>query len=763
MRKIIIFIIGIILLCSLAYGQLATPNHIYEYDTSDGTDTGTGFTQKDLTMVSTTYNNTDFKSGTQSAVQNAVTDYGRALNVNIGESNNVNFAMGVWIKQTDVSAGKHFFGIGNSATHNLQDSVYLLSLAGFYTIGFNFLKNQDTGVPVVANVWKHHIIARTGSGAGANWSYYVNGTLEYSELLDFSIVANSDFICGSLHAVNQGLVGKIDRCTLINRTLTNDDIIQMMADTPSIPQNFTITAINDPYGENLNIFNASINGTLFETTTGTINSEILENSTILWNITISSQNHTTRDYLNYNVSSNLQASLLTTYYKLNISAYAYGGGVINNFSITAINDSDNRSMATITGSLNIQLLRDKTYFILIDPPNYIIANTTILIDDSQEYYNFTDLFFMQTVNITFYNIDTLEVMNGTRVSIQFLGETAQTINTSKGTLNVSLLSPDDYTLLYDSLGFRQGKYILNVRARTFQNLKLYLQNETGTNLILIKTKDRFGNNLQGVQVIIQRWLNDAWITEQIVESDFNGQAEAYYKLSTIYYNHVLKYLGSIQFGAINDDINKKVIYAEDVTNGITFFIDILGDDDLSDYQEVYNVRTNLTYINTSNTTGFFRFFWSHDENTEVEGCLRVRRGNLTLREDIGHICDNCTTTATGILTCSINQSEGTAVYWSVGQIDLIVTDDIIFNLGVNLDNIINWGVTGYIIGFFLVLFAIFMFLSNPTHSILVGSIVFALLIGLGVIFKDIGFGVLITFLVISYLVASIESKSGVNA
>jgi len=305
----------------------------------------------------------------------------------------------------------------------------------------------------------------------------------------------------------------------------------------------------------------------------------------------------------------------------------------------------------------------------------------------------------------------------------------------------------------------QGKYIITIVNRTYTALDLYLQNSTDASLVLLKVKDKFGNNIQNAEITIQRWNNNTWRTEQIVSTDFQGQSEGYYVLSTTYYNHIISYNGITYLGAINNDADKKIIYAEDVSTGLTFYIDLLGVNDILNYQRIYNTFTNISYINQTNHSGYFRYYFDEKNNNEVKGCLRVR-----LLNESAYICNSCTTTATGTIICAVNQTLGTgrATYLAEGGINNNWVDEIIKVIGVSLSEVLDWGATGYVIGFLLVVVSFFMFSSSPTLAIITGTLVFIVLSGFGLMFKDVNYAVFIILMAISFLVARIKSEGGLN-
>lgn len=444
---------------------------------------------------------------------------------------------------------------------------------------------------------------------------------------------------------------------------------------------------------------------------------------------------------------------------LNISAHNLLSGVpITSFSATIISSdgfySENKS--TITGKLNFSNFVDN-FTLIVDADGFALQNFSINQANLSQFFN-ASLFTTNSLNITFKNAKTNALMSGINVTISFLGLTNQTNITDTGNLYVDLFSPDEYTLIYSAIGFNQGQYIITITNRSTQALTLYLQNSTITQLILITVTDKFGKELQGADVTIQRYENDGWFTEQIVRTDFQGRAEGYFILSTTFYNFLIDYQGSTFFGVPNDNINKKVIYAEDVNTGLNFRIDILGDELLLSVNNIFGVPNNLTYIESTNTTGFFRFYYNDIDNNELIACLEVIRGS----NEIICSCESTTITSeSSTLICNINQSSGTATYRAVGIIsDLPVASKIIV-IGQSTQP--DWGGIGYFVAFIAVILSYFIFIkSSPSISLIFGTSVITLCSIFGLIFRRADFGVFILLFAIAWTIASIKSESGVN-
>jgi len=496
----------------------------------------------------------------------------------------------------------------------------------------------------------------------------------------------------------------------------------------------------------------------------------------LQNVTYSHPN-----YFNKTVELNITSSNYTfnetlTYYRarVNISAYTApsNSSLIHNFTInvTYPNGTLISTQSTTTGSLWAELVWNISNNVTIDAVNstnvtYQIKSVTLNGTEPQA-YNFS-LYSTNSFLLEFFDSQTLQLLNNTNVTFFMMGETAFNASTNNGTYYVDLLLPSEYTIVSTAPGYRQNQYIVTLTDRSHTPIDIYLVNETDSSLVLLTVQDKYGNDIQGADITVQKYVNNAWIDEQILRTDQNGQTEGAFIVTTAYYNFYIDYGGVTVEGNPNNDTNKKTIYAEDVANGINFYIDIIQDQLALTYHDSLDISTNLSWVNTSNTTGYFRWFWNAD--AQWYGCLEVFKSGSG--DTICSCNSNVAYASTGTLTCLINQSSGTQTYTAQGIIQIPTNNQFIrvntvLELMVKLigqDTRIQWGVTGYLIGFFILLVSYFIFLNMPTVSLFFGTGMFVILTLLGVIFKDIDYMVLITLMVITYLVATIKSEGGLNA
>nr|HPQ79803.1 hypothetical protein [Candidatus Dojkabacteria bacterium] len=246
----------------------------------------------------------------------------------------------------------------------------------------------------------------------------------------------------------------------------------------------------------------------------------------------------------------------------------------------------------------------------------------------------------------------------------------------------------------------------------------------------------------------------------ILSTDFQGRTEGQFVLSTIYYNFILKYEDEVYFGIPNDNTNKKLIYAEDVTSGLTFTIDILEGGLLGSHQNTYDIVTNLTYIPLTNTTGYFRYYFNDPDNNQWPVCLEVTQGGS---RDVVCSCEsNQITSESGIITCAVSQPTGRELFTAKAIFEGgSVVDQFMTYVG--QDTNIDWGITGYVIALFLVVVSAFIFIKMPSWSVLIATATFVACGMFGLIFKNslglMDVGVYIILLIIAFLIAKIKSDS----
>lgn len=417
----------------------------------------------------------------------------------------------------------------------------------------------------------------------------------------------------------------------------------------------------------------------------------------------------------------------------------------------------NTSVGVINGSFSV----------LADCNGYAYQTINVTIINVTQTITFS-LFTTNSANLTFYDSDTGNLMSGINVTVNFIGATSQTNITNTGFLYVDLLNPSEYTILSTSPNYRSTNYIFTLDDRENINIDIYMELSNASELVLITVIDKFGKDpIQNAEVTIQKYRNNTWVTDQIVNTDFQGLSEAHFILSTqnelAFYNFLVEFEGVLYFGVVNSNTNKKSIYAEDVTNGINIAIDTTPSNTVPVYQTSYDIINSIRYVNTSNTTGNFIFFYDDTNNIPLSAWLNVTEGGVLN-------CSTSTTSESASMSCAVNVPLGDVElltgtgYLRIGE-EWIPMASLTVWVGVDETVTFDWVSTGlgYIMSFFVVLIAFLLFAKIPSMSILSGTIAFGLLVLFRVLFQGMDIGIMVVFIFGAYLLSRIPSKSGVNA
>lgn len=221
------------------------------------------------------------------------------------------YSISLWAKLNTTSA--HQVLLTNNQDAN--DRIFIAyNPTGGGEISFSTFDGVATGASsgayTTANSWVHIVATYTLSGTVEK--LYLNTTLQGGSSY-YGGAGGQTLRLGAASDGTLDLNGSIDEVKIFNYTLNQTEINNLFnynniagLDTVS---NFTITCQNVD-GDTLNNCTAYIEGDEnYSTTNGTIVTNILDNSTQLWNITIGSDDYINRSYTNYNVTSDLTAEL----------------------------------------------------------------------------------------------------------------------------------------------------------------------------------------------------------------------------------------------------------------------------------------------------------------------------------------------------------------------------------------------------------------------------------------------------------------------
>jgi len=355
-------------------------------------------------------------------------------------------------------------------------------------------------------------------------------------------------------------------------------------------------------------------------------------------------------------------------------------------------------------------------------------------------------------NISYFDINTgLKINN---VTAYLIGDYQLNYSTNNGNISINNVSIGQYTLISNSNGYLQNTYVFYINSTYIYNLSVYLQPNSSYYYALITIKDKYGKSyVPGAILTIQKYVNNAWITDQVYVTDFNGQTQGYFVIDTAFYNFVIEKDGNVYFGVINGNANKKIIYSQDILNGINIEIDLSTGNDYFDFLDVQNVYTGLNYTNLSSSYGYFSYrFLDNNKN---------RNATLLVLDGSNVNCSSSVMSSSGILICYINSSV-LKNFKGIGYIDGYSTDSYIARIGSNSTTSFNWGVMGWFVSLILIIIAYFGFSEIPSMSILMGTGIMAVLSLLNLIFQGINMLMFIGFLAVAFIIAKIPSRQGGN-
>jgi len=220
-------------------------------------------------------------------------DYNTSLDVCVNHLPiNANVAVG------HTNIGKTPYSTGDGT------ALSLLTTSNYFQVGFGGANFNTSILATIGNNsctrWQVEVL----SNNTARWYYYNRTTSTYRLIMGSTMgISNSAKSNAFIFAGTSGTVPT---------SVTIDNIAHCVGSCPdpsaSSVSNFTVTNKNNYNNASISNFVAIINGTNYNTTTGTIITPYLSNSTDIVNITIISNNMFNKTYTNYNISSDLLAT-----------------------------------------------------------------------------------------------------------------------------------------------------------------------------------------------------------------------------------------------------------------------------------------------------------------------------------------------------------------------------------------------------------------------------------------------------------------------
>lgn len=209
---------------------------------------------------------------------------------------------------------------------------------------------------------------------------------------------------------------------------------------------------------------------------------------------------------------------------------------ITNFTINikSLNSTYETNYTTTNGLIDAFVIHE-TYNITIDANGYALYNNI----DTLSITNDTNkTFYLQRNNgilINIYNEANGSLITDTNFTIYtFLNNTLIYTNTTNATITFYELIPGNYTLRFEAINYAVKEYYIEVGNRSFQVLNAYML-QTTYSTILTFTNEANGQVVEGVTLIIQKYINGSLEVISSLTSDITGRCQFSYQPNNQYY------------------------------------------------------------------------------------------------------------------------------------------------------------------------------------------------------------------------------------
>ena len=313
-----------------------------------------------------------------------------------------NFTMCYWV---NITANGGFYTIIDGRSSSIA-TPYLFWLNGASWYMQDSARSNTFGVKDLNN-WQHNCIVQNH----LNITNYQNGVVVSTSTTNkMQLGTGTGNIYIQKNSINiNGLVGGLDQLFMSGRPFEAEEIRDIYNNGDGkvlllTQSNFSITAIDSETSSTITNFNATIDGTLYNSIGGQINTTILDNSTSLYDIDLTSVGYYSRTYSNYNVSSNLEGSL--TPYSMTFINQTPANNTQHSETELNFNLTIDYSGNPTTTNCSLMVNNIITYSETTASNGTILLNTAISSLSNTNYYNWTcynDYVTLQTPTYLFYS------------------------------------------------------------------------------------------------------------------------------------------------------------------------------------------------------------------------------------------------------------------------------------------------------------------------------------------------------------------------
>ena len=299
---------------------------------------------------------------------------------------------------------------------------------------------------------------------------------------------------------------------------------------------------------------------------------------------------------------------------------------------------------------------------------------------------------------------------------------------------------------YDKTGYTKRSYFFNDYQinNTLQYIDLFLLfSEDSTTFIQEVLENQ--EPIEGAYIYTYRYYpgTDSWGLTQVTQTDSDGKTSAFYEVETTNYKHTIVVDGVERLV----ETEGRKILPESTPYTITFNLGTPVETPYKVYDDELNLTKNLSY---SNNTYLATYTYTDSNTTNSGGRLYVYKENYAIGNEL--ICNTTSALSSSTITCNLTDYSGQFVatgYITRNSVETVV-DQIRFSKGTGRE---TFGMTGVILGWFIILTAGMVFLINPILGIIAidMAVIFVNVIGFVSFGATFLFGIIIVSILIAWI------------
>lgn len=416
------------------------------------------------------------------------------------------FTVSLWgIKPTTQDGAFYYYETGNdrfSINYHSSGEVR----AGFYD-GSSFVGSASGSFST--NAWTNIIYVYNGS----HGTLYLNNSAQAGT--NGISVGSTD---GSYIGVRGGsanyLNGSVEDVYIFDRAITSGERSDLFNNPNSHSVNDYIADYFVDYSNTLS------------TTNGTVVTDVLTNSTGIYNFTVNSSDGA----VNYDVNNIVVTTDLIFNYSV-LLLYAKDGltdGYVNNFTINMSGFPYTANNKYTTAYFNEDADNLNT---TIDATGYVLKNFLYDTNGTYGLYNRTEyLNGSRSLEVNIYNLSTLIRLNGTNVTLDGSGANTFSNITDDGYILFTNLSVGETNITFTADGYITALYQVTIGNRSFQTLDAYLTTPQDTSVTFtVRPLNDDTAVIEGATIQIWRKINTTYTLVDTDDTDVTGRILYYYE------------------------------------------------------------------------------------------------------------------------------------------------------------------------------------------------------------------------------------------